>query len=148
MSNIIYRYVIIGLMICFFPLANSYASTLVGAWKLTSFEMHSSHKQSPPCYSPSGLLTYTATGYVSVGFNCMKTNDSKQPSFKLDDMTFYTGKYVVKGNNVIHITQNGSGPDYYDKKLLRKIDLLTDNELVLSLKQEGNLIVLKWDRVG
>ena len=147
MPNMIYKFTL-SIMLFVLPILNVNAASLVGTWKLSSFEMHASNKQLISCHSPTGLLTYTSTGYVAVGFNCMQADNSKQPSFKLDDMTFYTGKYQVKGNKVIHFTQNGSSPDYYNKKLVRQIDLLTAKKLVLSLKQKGNSIVVKWDRVG
>lgn len=85
---------------------------------------------------------------LSFLMHSIKTKSSKQASFKLDDMTFYTGKYIVKGHTVTHFIQNASSSDYYNKKLVRKIELLTDNNLVLSLNQANTNFVLKWQRVG
>lgn len=127
---------------------SAHATSLVGTWRLSSFEITNPSKNTPICHSPTGLLTYTASGYVAVGFNCMKNINSSDPSFKLEDMTFYTGKYRVEGNKVIHLTENGSSPAYFKKKLERHIDLLTDKKLILSLNQKGSHIIVKWDRVG
>ena len=140
------------LALCLFSFicANVYAFDLVGTWKLISIEKQDkTNTWEPDCHSPTGLLTYTASGYMAAGINCMKSTNSNEPSFNMQDMTFYIGKYTMNGNEVIHHVQNASDRNYYGKNLVRKLQVINKNQLVLIVKGKNeNLVRLKWLRLS
>lgn len=139
--------IMISLSLLFFLTANSYAFSLVGTWKLISIE-NQNNNYKMRCYSPTGLLTYTVDGYMAAGINCMKSESNLNPNFNSENITFYMGRYLIKGNKVLHVVQNSSDPAYYGKKLEREIIVLNNNEIILLVNARGgNFVQLKWRRM-
>lgn len=128
---------------------NAYAFELVGTWKLISIERQNANNQwVPDCHSPSGLLIYTSNGYMSAGVNCMKPN-TNQPSFSKQDITFYMGTYSIKKDSVTHHVLNANSENMYGKNLLRKIQIIDNNNINLTLKNKNNnLLRLKWKKIS
>ncbi|MBS0358034.1 MAG: lipocalin-like domain-containing protein [Proteobacteria bacterium] len=150
-KNIFYLlHIIILIAFIFLFVENANAFTLVGTWKLNAIEKQNQNKSwESDCNSPTGLITYTSSGYVSVGLNCMKSKNSQEPSFTLEDTAFYVGKYSVNKNVVTHIIQNSSAFKFYGKTLERELQILNDNSMFLIVKrQDGGLVRLKWERVA
>lgn len=126
------------------------AFTLVGTWKLLDIEHQTATGQwEPDCVAPQGLLTYTASGYMAVGINCMQNKTSHQPSYRPQDLTFYTGTYRLKGNHITHIVQNSSSPAFYGKHLERTLQCLNADEMVLNaIEPNGQKVKLQWRKIG
>lgn len=137
------------LLICILSIAaiNSYATNLIGTWKLVSVEKQiKNNRWESDCYSPTGFLIYTANGYMAAGINCMQ-NDTFKPSFESKDMTFYMGKYTVNKNIVVHQVLNTSNKNLYGKILERKIEIINNNEIYLVLENK-NTIRLRWKKIN
>lgn len=129
--------------------SNIYGFNLVGVWSLVSIEKESSHgKWIPDCYSPTGLLIYTASGYMSAAINCMTSKTSNIPRFDSKNVTLYSGKYRVNRDEVIHFSENASDSIYYKKILERKIHVLNDNVIILTPNNpSGKNLRLTWKRI-
>lgn len=145
------KHMLIGLIIAISLLSfnHSYAYDLTGTWKLTSFKSYIAKNSQPyNCYSPTGLLIYTNTGYMAVGFNCMVAKQSQNPNYDPSKMTFYMGKYSLNGDIVTHSVMNASDPAYYDKNLQRTIKFIDNNHLLfIATDSKGNEYKLIWQRV-
>jgi len=142
---------LLGLCLLLFSL-NLYAFNLVGVWKLMSLEKQNPQKTwgtDTNCFQPTGLIIYTASGYMSAGVNCMDPKSFNQPNFSPGDITFYMGKYIVKHNHVIHLSQNASNQDYYKKQATREFHVLSKNKFALIItNKDGSLERLTWQRVA
>lgn len=138
---------ILSLLLLIFCL-QAQAFNIVGSWKLVSIQQENNTQILPSCYSPIGMLIYTASGYMSASINCMETQGSKTPSFSPKDMTFYSGKYVLNKNKITHVVQYASTNTYYGKLLERQIEIINDKEIILTVKtQGGGFVSLTWHKV-
>lgn len=128
---------------------SAYSFTLVGTYKLVSVESQNNNgKWVSDCPSPTGLLTYTSDGYMAVGLNCMKSENSKEPSMENQDMTFYTGKYIYKDNTIIHFVENSSNINLYKKELIRKVTVISNHQMMLlATTKSGEHIRLTWEKI-
>lgn len=127
----------------------AYSFSLVGTYKLISVESQTNNGNwVSDCPSPTGLLTYTKDGYMAVGLNCMKSENSKEPSMERKNMTFYTGKYIFKGKTIIHFAENSSDIDLYKKELTREVTVINDHEIMLlATTKSGQHIRLIWEKI-
>jgi hypothetical protein len=131
---------------------NIYAFNLVGVWKLTAIDRQTSEKiwaTDTNCFKPTGLIIYTASGYMSAGVNCMNPKSFNQPSFSPGNITFYMGKYIVKHHKVIHISENASNQDNYQKQEVREFHVLNKHKFMLIIKnKDDSLERLTWEKVA
>lgn len=123
------------------------ASSIVGTWELVSMQKQDEQSQwRSRCHVPTGLLTYTAQGYMAVGINCMK-KDSGVPDF--DDTIFYTGTYSQHAQRVTHHIRNAANPEFFGKDLQRSFVLETPDRLIINGKgKSGAAVRLIWKRLG
>jgi quinol monooxygenase YgiN len=118
--------------------ASANGGRLFGAWQLREFVTISADKREKPfCASPSGTLIYESGGSMSVGINCPDGH-----------ILFYSGSFKVRGTTVIHQLANASDPALIGHELVRTVDALRENELVLSgpLGGSQDSIRIIWTR--
>ncbi|MFN7686060.1 MAG: lipocalin-like domain-containing protein [Oligoflexia bacterium] len=129
------------------PAFGASLKSVVGTWRLISMERQNDVGQwKPRCHSPTGLITYTAQGFMAVGINCMQSEGSKEPSSDLQDMIFYTGKYTLDNEKITHHVMNSVGLDFFEKDLVRDIKFNPDGKISLSGKgKNGKMVRLLWE---
>ena len=119
--------------------AEARGGRLFGAWQLREFVTISPDKREKPfCAKPSGTLIYESGGSMSVGINCSDGH-----------ILFYSGSFKVRGNELIHQLANASDPALIGHELVRKVDVLRENELVLTgpLGGSQDSIRISWTRI-
>jgi hypothetical protein len=62
------------------------------------------------------------------------------------NMLFYPGQYEVDGSDISHKVTNSSIAPFVGKTLLRHIEMLSADALVLSGTSSGVPFVIKWQR--
>jgi hypothetical protein len=123
---------------------------IVGTWQLVQFERQNDQGQwEPRCFGPTGIITYTAAGYMAVGINCMKAEGSTEPTSDPDLVIFYTGKYELAKNSVTHHVQNSATRDFFGKDLVREFKFEGTDRIHLSGKgRSGKNVRLVWQRAN
>jgi hypothetical protein len=133
---------------------------LVGTWKLVSASSTTSKGEpssDPYGTSPTGLLTYTADGRVSV----LISHGGRRPLPPLAAMeqhaeafnTFlaYAGKYAISGETVIHSVEVASIQNYVGKDLVRTVKFQDDRIILATpptpVKGKTVIIELIWQRL-
>ena len=139
-------------------------TTLVGAWRLVSYELADSDGRVRRPYgpTPAGLLIYSADGYMSVAFA-----QPDRPGFASGDAlrgttaewaasaktyTSYAGRYDVQGDRVLHHLDVSLYPDWLGATQERFFTL-TDDRLTLRMPpyEQGGVIwrgTLVWERAA
>jgi Lipocalin-like domain len=134
-------------------------NTLVGTWKLVSAS--SSNDKAVYGANPSGLLTYTADGRMSV----LIADDGRKPLSNADRLSLpveeqakafttfiaYAGRYTFTGKQVIHHVEVSSIQNWVDTDLTRDATLDGDGLTLRSTPLPRNgvmqIFTLVWERV-
>jgi len=127
---------------------------LFGSWELTKFEIISTDGSTTPfCENSTGIIIYEKSGHMSVSINCGEHGADKVPSKKSpgDDyggMLFYAGSFEIQGDSVVHHITNSSHTSLIGKDAIRKVETLTDTDLVLTGKfgSGGQTLRIEWIR--
>ncbi len=122
---------------------------LFGGWELKNFVIISANgEEASFCSGLSGQILYEKTGHMSVSINCDPSDSIKVPADEYDRMLFYAGQFQIDGDKVIHKITNASSPALIGKVLVRKLDKLSDTDLVLSgaLGTSGQTLRIEWKR--
>ena len=127
---------------------------LFGSWELTKFEIISTDGTTVPfCENSTGIIIYEKSGHMSVSINCGEHGADKVPSKKSpgDDyggMLFYAGSFEIQGDSVVHHITNSSHTSLIGKDAIRKVETLTDTDLVLTGKfgSGGQTLRIEWIR--
>jgi hypothetical protein len=94
---------------------------LIGRWKLIKFESQlPSGEVLTVTDGQEGELIYNLDGTMSVDIK--RTDDVKSIDRRLADLT-YSGKFEVKGNQVLHIVSEGNIPQMVGATLVRDANL-------------------------
>ena len=107
---------VLFLILPFLSIHNAFAEggRMFGIWQLHKGDL-------PLCSSPSGTLIYGTDGFMSMGINC-----------KEGKSLFYMGSFKVQGHEVVHHVVNASDPSLLGKDLVKTVESLKENELVLT----------------
>lgn len=112
---------------------------LIGTWKLKKFIVQNkSGLEENWQEAANGLLIYTNNGYMSASLN---GNEAVE---------FYSGKYEIKDNFVIHHVKNATDIIKINNALKRKIKLSEDKrtlELTAHTYCPGEISTVIWDRI-
>jgi hypothetical protein len=144
--------------------SDSPAATLVGAWRLVSYELAGSDGRVRRPYgpAPAGLLLYSADGYMSVAFA-----QPDRPGFASGNVlrgtpaewaacaktyTSYAGRYEVQEDRVLHHLEVSLYPDWLGTTQERFFTLVGDRlTLRMPPYQQSSvqwLGTLIWERAG
>lgn len=121
---------------------------IAGVWKLKSFYITKNGKKTSWGKNMTGMLIYYPTGYMSVSINSKIGKVDKNNSMAiLNSILFYSGKYTMKDNIILHEVENASDPDRIKKIMFREA---TINGNSLKLIGKGNFWTaeLIWNRIS
>lgn len=114
-------------------------NNLVGAWKLKSFLINDENNNDVKWQNNlNGLLIYTENGFMSASLNGEIQNE------------FYSGKYEIIDDIVVHHVKFASDKDKINNRLERKINLSKDKiNLQLTAKSycPGNISKVFWEKI-
>jgi Lipocalin-like domain len=137
-------------------------SSLLGVWRFqgeVDTRADGSVATVGPAEGYSGLLVYTADGYVSVNImpkeRKWKADSANLPQLRetVETGTAYFGRFEVdpKEHTVTHIVEVGLEPSDEGRRLVRKYELRDDDTLVLSAswQYQGQSLdfAVTWKRV-
>lgn len=124
---------------------------LVGTWLLRSFKVTGKDNitQDWRGGNSTGVLIYTADGYVSVSINS-KVEDFKNATEAksiLDSCLFYAGTYKAESESVVtHFVTHATNPSRVGEKMVREFKLDLD---LLSISASGDYgsSQLVWEKI-
>lgn len=118
---------------------------IVGEWKLQDFIIESNGEIRPWKNNAHGLLIYTESGYMSVSING-EIETEKSFSDKFKSILFYSAKYRIEEDNIIHEVINASDVNRIGKQLIRTAFQEKD-KLILIGKGEFGVATLTWKKI-
>jgi len=138
--------------------------SLVGTWRLISWEFRDAegHVSYPMGRDPSGYLTYSPDGYVSVTIASpnrtvfasqdMSTGTTEEKAAAFDTYISYCGTYERRGETVIHRVQASLFPNWVGGDQERIVEW-QDSHLRLSTRPMliaggTRTVHLLWERLG
>lgn len=120
--------------------------SLWGAWGLESFEIEKPDGPKRPWgRDMSGLLIYSPNGLMSVSIN--RRPISEKPSDILDSLLFYSGRYSVKENKILHYVENATGLNRIGREMVRFYKLDGDLLHLYTQKEDFGTARLTWKRI-
>ncbi len=130
----------------------AYAESLpsvVGTWKLITMERQPMQgKVQSYCLAPTGLLTYTSQGYMSVSINCMKQDNNDKLIPDPSKAIFYAGTYVAHEHTMSHHIMNANTLEFFGKDIDRVFEFKAENKIAFSGKTpSGDISRLTWERI-
>jgi hypothetical protein len=135
-------------------------SSVVGAWRLVSFEAGSGDKAIPRFGAhPTGYLLYTASGRMSAVLSATH-RPALEPPQSVDapargdcehavaDFLAYAGRYEIRGNHVLHHVEVSVFTNLVGTTLERQFTLEGDTLTIRTLPPEiwGTANTLVWKR--
>ena len=125
------------------------APSVVGTWKLIAMERQPAQEKAQPyCLAPTGLLTYTSQGYMSVSINCMKADKDDKLIPDPSRTIFYAGTYHAHKHTMSHHIMNANTLEFFGKNIDRNFEFKTENKIVFSGKTpNGDISRLTWERI-
>ncbi len=142
--NVAFYLIIIGFFSTVSHAAAITKKQIVGTWQLQSYTIMNGENAEPWCHEPFGIISYFSNGYMAVGINCKDADQKLVPDPK--DMVFYTGKYTLKGNTILHHVQNSSELSRIDQTLERNAHIEGD-KITLTGKGTKGLVRLVWKKL-
>lgn len=127
--------------------AKTEAKNLWGTWTLLRYEILDDTKPETStdwCPHPSGVIHYLPSSWMSVAINC---KDEKQNLISNpDDMVFYSGKYRVESDRIVHDVRFSSDLKRVGAKYDRFFKVKGD---VITLEGKGSkgAVRLTWKKV-
>lgn len=123
---------------------------LLGGWKLVSFTIDPKGEKIQFCGKEgksTGILQYERTGFMSAAINCQPM-DPDAPAKDYQGMLFYSGKFDVKGNSVLHHISNSSSPTLIGQTFTRTIQKIDNQSLVLggTFGKDGKEFEIYWTK--
>ncbi len=105
-----------------------------GVWRLAEWKVISeSGEESEFCKGANGILMYEASGFVSTSINCpKKAATAPEPADSYGRKFFYAGTYYEKCGAIYKGVTNASFEPLIGQQVYRKIERVTDYELVLT----------------
>jgi lipocalin-like protein len=139
--------------------------TIAGVWRLDSFESRDGRGvvSRPMGEHPSGLLIYTASGWMSVqvahGARIRFTSEDpllappdQQAHAFATAFIFYSGRYEVQGDHVRHFVETSVPPNWAGTVLERLFEIAGDRLMLRTPPTGlgGTMLSseLRWHRVG
>ncbi len=135
------------------------ADRLVGTWSLvraTSTTAAGDRNQNPYGASPSGLLTYSASGRVMalISFGGRKPLSvrakAEEKADAFDTFLAYAGRYSLLGNRVTHHVEVSSIQNYVNRDLVRTVTFENDRMTLVTPPTPVNgkvqTLELTWQR--
>jgi len=132
--------------------ATSFAgqSSIVGTWHVQKWLVRSGDgKVGEFCDGAHGLLTYGRNGYVSTAINCPAKRVARhEPADDYGRKFFYAGTYKVKEDVIYKQITNSSFEGLIGKSVLRRIEKVTEHELILSgpFGPNGGSLWIRWTK--
>lgn len=117
-----------------------------GVWRLLKFIIIKQNGIQKDWNSNAhGLLIYTLDGYMSVSINGeFLRNLSMNKKFK--SILFYSGRYEVSNNKIVHYVLNASDPERIGQQLIREAKLIK-NKLILMGQGDFGEAQLTWEKI-
>ena len=140
--------------------ARAAQQSVVGAWKLESFDQMGQNGVMKPRFGPNpvGYLIYTASGRVSATLAAAhrpklvapdaSSSTVEERSDALRNFLAYAGTYEVRGNHVFHKVETCIWTNLVGTRLERAFELSGDTLTIRTLPPEiwGNANKLVWRR--
>lgn len=121
---------------------------LQGAWRLTDFALEDPSGDRKPWGSQvRGLLIYDPSGRMSVSINKAIEKSSSEAQDTLDAMLFYSGRYRVEEDRIIHDVEIASDPERVGKELVRFASIHVDVLELVSPKHDWGRAILQWRKI-
>jgi hypothetical protein len=125
-------------------------SRIVGAWHLDEWQViGASGARAEFCKGAKGVLLYESSGFVSTSINCPKKKSAAaEPADAYGRRFFYAGTYFVKNLVIYKDVTNASSEGLIGKRVVRYIDKLTPDELILTgpFGPNGGSLWIRWTR--
>jgi hypothetical protein len=125
-------------------------SPLVATWHLDKWVVRNGQGTTAEfCKGANGFLIYEKSGYVSTAINCpTKRTPQREPADDYQRKFFYAGTYRVKGGVIYKLVANASAEALIGKTVLRKIEKITANELILTgpFGPDGGTLWIRWTK--
>jgi len=125
------------------------AEPILGAWTMEEFSILSKNGgEAPFCADGTGIIIYDASGTMSVSINCPAGAVSPEPADAYGRMLFYAGKFEKKDDSLLHAISNSSVRSLIGKTVLRKIDQLSEDQLILTgnFGFDGDTLRITWKK--
>jgi len=149
-----------GLIATFGLPARAAQSSVVGAWKLESFDQMSENGAMKPRFGPNpvGYLIYTASGRVSATLAAAhrpkllapdaSSSTVEERSEALRNFLAYAGTYEIRGNHVFHKLETCIWTNLVGTTLERAFEISGDTLAIRTLPPYiwGNASKLVWRR--
>ena len=119
---------------------------IVGEWSLQDFTIESNDKIRPWRTNAHGLLIYTLSGYMSVSINGDEA-EKLAHSKTANSILFYSGRYRIVENMIIHEVINASDANRIGKEMIRTAFQEKD-KLILVGKGEFGTATLTWKKIS
>lgn len=119
---------------------NNSTNMLIGSWRLTSFTIEKAGETKPWRAYTHGILIYTSDGWMSVAIN------ADDPAYQgFDNVLFYTGRYSVDGDHILHDVTEATDTTRIGQRLVRQF-VLTGDVLQITGIGEHWTARLTWKR--
>lgn len=128
---------------------NTRPPTIEGAWSMKKWQVIDKlGNKAEFCKGGNGILIYEQTGHVSTSINCPPTAQDKEPADDFNRMFFYAGTYTVADGVITKKVSNASSLGLIGKTVLRNIEELTTDKLVLTgnFGAPGTTMWILWER--
>lgn len=130
------------------------ASPIVGAWHLEKWIVRTpSGDELEFCKGAKGILMYEASGYVSTSINCPAakpgpTSAISEPGDAYGRVFFYAGTYTVDEGVIYKAVANSTFLPLIGRIVERKIETVSDKELILTgpFGPKGQSLWIRWIR--
>ncbi|MBY0371105.1 lipocalin-like domain-containing protein [bacterium] len=125
-------------------------ASIEGVWRLDEWKVrNAAGEEAEFCKGAHGYLIYEGSGVVSTSINCPKKQVSgAEPADAFGRVFFYAGTYTEKGGTIYKDVQNATFEPLIGKTVLRKIEKVTSDELILTgpFGAPGNSLWIRWTR--
>jgi quinol monooxygenase YgiN len=122
---------------------------LLGSWDLSGFVFIENGRETPFCGqggTASGMILYQRDGGMSVAINCSSYGTGAIPAKAYGGSLFYSGRYFVRGAEVVHRIQNASVPELIGKEQTRGIARVDNHSLTLTGQLGSTTLRVDWVR--
>lgn len=123
--------------------------TIQGVWQLDRWLVRNgTGVERPFCDGANGFLAYDASGFVSTSINCPGRARQLEPADWFGRVFFYAGTYFQRNDVIYKDVANATFLPLIGKRVLRKIEKLSHDELVLtgSFGGAGDSLWIRWVR--
>ena len=122
---------------------------IIGSWALERFDIEEPSKNVRPWgKNATGLLIYTADGYMSVSINRDVENKSDQEAKNIfDSILFYSGTFAAETEIIRHKVTNASSPTRIGKEMIRYATLDGDRLTLKSPVESFGQAILIWRKI-